>query len=656
VRSAGHLLLAALIVAGVWSVGPVGAVESVGGRLWAVLIGIDIYDRQEVPPLRCAVADATLLRDTLKSLKVPDERLFLLTSDRTGDSKATKSNIVFRLTQLRNQVKPGDTVVFFFAGHGMELEEGASYLLPAEADARTAETLEDSALESARVTGLLKKLPASRLLMLVDACRNDPRGGRAAADNLLGQGTTRDLQLDEAATSVGSSSRVSATLLACSPGERAFEWSDQGHGFFTWHLVEGLKGNAADESGVVTLPRLVSYVEKTVPSSSQTVTGRTQTPWHHSQGTGLEGWALVQVRPSSPEVPLASSPGRPPAASPPQIILQSPSGDATVEGDRLTLLGTVQGAVDLVSVSVNGRPVQGGVQKTGAGALLDAAVPLEPGRNTIAVRAVGTTGLPALASVVVTRTRPAPAANSSVAPQSAIRPSSPSAVHPPPSEPPAPSSPVAGMVFVQAGEFTMGSTDRPDQMPARNVFVAAFHIDECEVTNAEYQAFVQATGYSVEGRWAPPTSPVLGGRPAVNVTYADAEAYARWAGKRLPTEEEWEKAARGFRGYRFPWGDQYLRNHAVLRDLGLSEPAAPRSYPDGKSPYGAMDMLGNVWEWTSSEYRAYPGSTMTDPNFGRGAKVIRGGSYQSMGDVTASTRSFRLPALGSKDLGFRCVR
>jgi formylglycine-generating enzyme required for sulfatase activity len=165
-----------------------------------------------------------------------------------------------------------------------------------------------------------------------------------------------------------------------------------------------------------------------------------------------------------------------------------------------------------------------------------------------------------------------------------------------------------GMVLVPAGEFMMGSaatdpTAKSDEQPQRIVRLPAFLIDELEVTNIEYKRFVDATNWPAPSGW-------IDGKyaenfeflPVTGVTWWDAMAYARWVGKRLPTEAEWEKAARGTKGGRFPWDDQFAPERAN-NDIGLLPSG---SLPTGASPYGAMDMAGNAAEWTASIYAPYP--------------------------------------------------
>ena len=224
----------------------------------------------------------------------------------------------------------------------------------------------------------------------------------------------------------------------------------------------------------------------------------------------------------------------------------------------------------------------------------------------------------------------------------------------------------AEMVLVPAGEFIMGSLDGDaDEAPPRKVFLPAFYIDKFEVTHAQYAKFL-ADIQSKLGRLTvhPPVDwpngkmpPKLANHPVVNVTFADAETYAKWAGKRLPTEAEWEKAARGNDGRIFPWGN--ATNQSAWGEAGKERTWPVGSFTNDVSPFGAMDMAGNVWEWTATWYDAYPGNTNLELAFGTKYRVIRGGGaieYYGKPSTRRCAQRGRSVPYGTFDgLGFRCV-
>lgn len=219
--------------------------------------------------------------------------------------------------------------------------------------------------------------------------------------------------------------------------------------------------------------------------------------------------------------------------------------------------------------------------------------------------------------------------------------------------------PHEGMVLVPPGAFTMGAADgNPDEKPVRQVTLPAFYIDRTEVTQEEYARFVQATGHPAPPDWpgsAPDPKKLK--HPVVNVTWFDANAYARWAGKRLPTEAEWEKAARGSDGRPLPWGSHWDDKKANVGDKDV-EPVG--RHPEGASPCGALDLLGNAWEWTSDWYQPYPGSEAPSVHYGEKYRVVRGSGgidfYPPLNGKRASIRG-RIQPFGRYDsVGFRCVR
>jgi formylglycine-generating enzyme required for sulfatase activity len=235
------------------------------------------------------------------------------------------------------------------------------------------------------------------------------------------------------------------------------------------------------------------------------------------------------------------------------------------------------------------------------------------------------------------------------------------------------------MVYVPAGEFIMGN-DRgnPDVRPQRRVHLDAFEIDKYEVTNVQYRRFIQATGREAPQIWPGRYVQFTDSRisldwqdrayaagqatyPVVMVNWEDANAYCAWAGKRLPTEAEWEKAARGTDGRTYPWGNTWDANKANTRETGIGHPQPVGSYTAGASPYGALDMVGNVWEWVADWYgRDYysqaPYRNPLGPSVGWGS-VQRGGSwYCPRSHVSATFRNMTHCYAPNYRVGFRCAR
>lgn len=197
------------------------------------------------------------------------------------------------------------------------------------------------------------------------------------------------------------------------------------------------------------------------------------------------------------------------------------------------------------------------------------------------------------------------------------------------------------MVFVPEGEFLYGINNERLPMPA-------FYIDKYEVTTRLYAAYLQQSHAVEPEEWPKQVSLIgSGDRPVVQVSWHEADAYCRYYGKALPTEQQWEKAARGTDGRLYPWGNETPTDAHALFDArwwGYGTLAAVDMYPLGKSPYGAYNMAGNVWEWTSSDFDSR-------------SKVLRGGSWGHMRSGLQTTHRFsRSPSYRNYFIGFRCVK
>jgi formylglycine-generating enzyme required for sulfatase activity len=241
-------------------------------------------------------------------------------------------------------------------------------------------------------------------------------------------------------------------------------------------------------------------------------------------------------------------------------------------------------------------------------------------------------------------------------------------------------SPLSEMVEIPAGAFTMGSNEGPeDERPAHEVTVRAYSIDRFPVTNAEYAEFLNAqlarAGatarlYDIDDpdarihrrgeRWLADKG--YENHPVTEVSWAGAAAFCVARGKRLPTEAEWEKAARGTDARRYPWGSQPPERRRAQFAAGWNETAPVDNFPGGASPYGVREMAGNAWQWVSSAYRPYPYSATDgreDPKPGA-VRGTRGGGHDSPpGEITTTQRGRNLsrnPASGHHNIGFRCAR
>jgi cytochrome c-type biogenesis protein len=265
-----------------------------------------------------------------------------------------------------------------------------------------------------------------------------------------------------------------------------------------------------------------------------------------------------------------------------------------------------------------------------------------------------------------------------------------------------PDNPLEGdMVFIPAGQFVFGTdqTDKSrlgaslgipkplyrDAHPEQKPFLKGFYIDRLEVTNRRYQKFLENLPTHPEykimieklGYYAPPRGwggiqfpEGRGDHPVVWVSWFDAANFCQWAGKRLPTEKEWERAARGTQGLTYPWGNTFERDRANLPNKIGSKVVLSKvgTFPKGATSEGVEDLVGNVWEWIDGDYVAYPNNKFKFDDFNQGDKVIRGASVSDIGHfpgesyaqvlkefARAGYRQYADPSQGASDVGFRCV-
>ena len=231
------------------------------------------------------------------------------------------------------------------------------------------------------------------------------------------------------------------------------------------------------------------------------------------------------------------------------------------------------------------------------------------------------------------------------------------------------------MITIAPGTFTMGSSDKDiewaaqtfysesldyyrDETPAHSVHLEAYKIDKTEVTMAQYRLYLEQTGkpapkYMDNKRFNQNHQPVVG------VTWQEATDYCATMGKRLPTEAEWEKAARGADSRYYPWGNEPDEDKANIRgkhdDFRYSSPVG--IFPRGVSPYGILDLAGNAWEWTADWYQPHPGNTYPNDFYGEQFRVIKGGSWFSNMDLARiPVRGKSLPDRRNNYIGFRCAK
>jgi tetratricopeptide (TPR) repeat protein len=233
----------------------------VSAKRWALVIGVDKYIDPQISPLKGSDNDARMIADALvRYAGFPQDQVILLATNQPVERQPTRVNILRRLSNLSTAVPKDGMLLVSFAGHGME-RSGQAFLLPADAQiSDQISFLEETAISMSRVKQWIKETGVGQVVMLLDACRNDP-GGRADAPNPLSNAYTNAFNFDVRNREV----QAFATVYATGIGQRAYEYTEKKQGYFSWAVVEGLKGGAANDKGEVTLSQLVKYVQEVVP-------------------------------------------------------------------------------------------------------------------------------------------------------------------------------------------------------------------------------------------------------------------------------------------------------------------------------------------------------------------------------------------------------
>jgi formylglycine-generating enzyme required for sulfatase activity/uncharacterized caspase-like protein len=593
---------------------------------WAVIIGINEYQHGRVPKLRYAVSDAQAVERELLAHGFRSDRIITLL-----DRQATKAAIERVLgDDLRARMTKDDRILVFFAGHGktdrLRSGEEEGYLIPVDGDPSR---LFSTAISMQALRQISDRLPAKHILYVVDACYSGyALFNRAISDDLLEE------MVKKPAIQI---------LTAGRQEDQAQERA--GHGVFTQIFLQGLQGEAFGGKSWLALEELGLWVKSRVFAESN----RRQLP----QFGNLSGQGqFVFLRPASQvakEEP-ASEPQRPKITEEPRgdrgtlavradlagiEVWVGPERVGEINPRRLLLISDLPAGTHRVRARKPGYRDREFEVQVARGKQTDLAIELEP---LTPPNPITPAGDPKLAAAL-----PPPPPPAGVRMESRGRDQ-------------------ASMVFIPEGSFFMGAPDDDPhasaaEKPQRSIVVSGFWIDRLEVTNIKYAQFREAGRhrsplYARDLRFNAPDQPIIG------VTWEDAREYCRWAGKRLPTEAEWEKAARGTDGRRFPWGSVASED---LVHVMKSKTSDVGQYAGGASPYGVLDMAGNVWEWVQDWWApaTYRKDTLlvnpTGPSMG-GEKVLRGGSWFER-DVTATRSTMRhhqAPDRANNNVGFRC--
>jgi len=231
------------------------------GKRWALVIGVDKYVDPQISPLKGSDNDARMISDALvRYAGFPQDQVILLSTSQPIERQPTRVNILRRLANLSTTIPKDGLLLVSFAGHGME-RNGQAFLLPADAQiSDSISFLEETAISMSRIKSWIKETGVGQVVMLLDACRNDP-GGRADAPNPLSNAYVNAFNFDVRNREI----QAFATVYATGIGQRAYEYTEKKQGYFSWAVVEGLKGGAANDKGEVTLSQLVKYVQDAVP-------------------------------------------------------------------------------------------------------------------------------------------------------------------------------------------------------------------------------------------------------------------------------------------------------------------------------------------------------------------------------------------------------
>jgi formylglycine-generating enzyme required for sulfatase activity/uncharacterized caspase-like protein len=704
--------------------GRLAGVTGGGERDAAVVVGIERYGY--VVPVAGAARNADDWHSWLTgSRKVPVERVRLLRND-----EGTLEEIRKAVADTAAEVRPGGTLWFVFIGHGAPSQDGSDgVLVGADAQQKPA-SLYARSLSRRELLGLLAKGRQAQAVVLIDACFS----GRTPGGEALATGLQPLIAVRGAAVTKGV-----VVLTAGRGNEFAGPLPGAERPAFSYLVLGALRGWAErDRGGSVTAAAAVAYARKAIKTL---VKGREQTP----EAQGETGLVLARGTEAGPDLAALArqsgdselSFGGGITVNAPKIAVASVAGtlkDLNLEAER-----KLEAALDaeenkaaaparkraawcaLAEVTAKNPYLEKARAACAAwGEYAEARAKLEAAMNDDFPKLAGYLDLKRKtraqklavvdAFLAAYRELAAEASYKQVAAARAKVAAGRAAQLGPAAAPtraaatPASGSCPRGMVLVPAGRFVMGSPEgegAADEHPQHRVTLSAYCMDRTEVTLGKYNACVQA------GRCAPPPATVdwpgiteeqrtassrfcNGPRPGrdrhpVNcVDWSMARAYCEWAGGRLPTEAEWEYAARGSEGRRYPWGAEApgprLLNAcgaecvALGKRLGASwnsmydgddgaEDTAPvGSYPAGASPFGLLDMAGNVWEWVADCYGKYEAGETTDPTgpspAGCGARVARGGGWDShdASGVRRALRNRNTPTNRNNNLGSRCAK
>jgi formylglycine-generating enzyme required for sulfatase activity len=589
-------------------------------KRYALIVGVDRYQDPQVTPLVGAGNDARSLRTALiRYGGFPDDHVILLTSDQPAGSQPTRGVILRKLSNLRAVVPKDGLLLFSFAGHGIQ-REGRAYLLASDSQVNgDLDLLEDTAINvSSQVRDRVEETGIGQVIFILDACRNEPGSGRSGTDNPLSEGFVKQFSFDSRNRDVS----AFVILYASEIGHRAYEYVEKKQGYFSWFLVEALRGAAANDRGEVTLGGVIDYLQEKVPQrvALDLGKGKAQKPFAVIEGFKANDLVLSFV-PQMTRVTQNLPVGRGESLPQPQVppVTQKPAKPPEVRPSVPKVaparLQTFQ--FETISVDSAGKVVNQREAKADYFA--------EPNIGLEMVSIPGGTypmGLGRAEAALMG------------------------------------SQPVARSLSLDPIE-TM--------QPQRFVSLDSFFISRYEVTQAQWQIVSNLPKVGRELSRDP--SYIKGDQlPVDQVSWEDANEFCnrltRSTGRRyrLPTEAEWEYACRAGTTSLFHFGDKLapdLANYRVSSVDAMAGPA-PVGSKGVANRFGLFDMHGNVQEWcldtwhpnyvgAPSDGRAWEGG---DAN----SRVLRGGAWTS--EALACGSAVRVKGsvtLRARSVGFRVV-
>ncbi len=638
---------------------------------WAVIVGIDRYQSSNITPLAGAVADAkAMARALMQYSRFPENQVFLLTSDDPAN-RPDLGNIYARLQYVASRAKTGDTFLFYFSGHGISRGD-ESFLLTWESNIQIPDLVKRLSLPVEDLNDYLSRISASKVLIVMDACRNNPETGRGEGDNLLTESFARGIRPESISGRAGGIS-LSAKIYSCKIGQRSYEWPGRKRGFFSIALEEALSGKAQGEDGEVTLDRVESYMHRRVPELVEQALGpgKSQVPWVERSGAGAG--EFVWSRFETPARPVEE-----------YVTPKTP------------------GQSDFSLEDIERKAAEIAAAKVAWADKLN-----EMRRSSSKVEEIEKLDLPSSDKAdawqrildAYSEDNPYSAEDDRLRTRASERLRYWRDYRPPRQEVseyyvPGSVREVAGvpglrMVPIPAGTFKMGtnSTDHKwleRSRPVHAVTLSAFEMSATEITVGQFKQFVQASGYSTEAERGGGGFVYTGGKweqkadanwrntylaqtddhPVVMVSWNDAKAFCLWIGKQtgrrydLPTEAEWEYACRAGTTTEYYTGNS---EGSLSRAGWFGGNSGSGTHPVGqKEPngFGLYDMHGNVWEWCSDWYGSYSSASQSNPTgpASGSSRVARGGGW---GDDANGCRSAGRdggdPGGGGSGIGFRVV-